>query len=73
AGSTLSMNSAVRNIVSYIGITIPQAIMMATANPARLLELKDRGKIEKGYLADIIMFDEDIYIRKVIKSGSQRL
>jgi len=71
AGSTLSMNRAVRNIMPYLNITIPEAVIMATDNPARLLGLKDRGKIDKGCIADIIMFDEDINIRKVIKSGLQ--
>lgn len=69
AGSTLTMNRAVRNIKDFLNITVPQAVSMAAGNPARLLGLKDRGKLAKGYKADIIIFNEDIRVTRVIKSG----
>lgn len=71
AGSTLTMNIAVKNMVSYLGITIPQAVTMATENPSRLLGLKNRGRIAKGFLADIIIFDDNIKIWRILKSGRE--
>lgn len=69
AGSTLSMNRAVKNIRDFLDISIPQAVVMAAENPAKLLGLKDRGKISKGYKADLIIFDEEVRINKILKSG----
>jgi len=69
AGSTLTMNRAVRNVKEFLNITVPQAVAMAAGNPARLLELKDRGVLAKGCIADIIIFNEDIRVTRVIKSG----
>ena len=65
------MNIAVKNMVSYLGITIPQAVTMATENPSRLLGLKNRGRIAKGFLADIIIFDDNIKIWRILKSGRE--
>lgn len=38
-------------------ISLPEAIRRLTSLPAANLALKDRGKLEKGYFADIVVFD----------------
>jgi N-acyl-D-amino-acid deacylase len=40
-------------------ITMEQAVRAATALPAEVLDLDDRGKLEKGFAADIVVFDPD--------------
>lgn len=62
AGSILTMDQAVRNIWKWAHLTLPQAVQLATANPARELGLTDRGTLEPGKRADITMFDEDFRI-----------
>ena len=43
--------------------------MMATANPARLMGLDKKGKIEVGCDADIIVLDSELNLKKVIVRG----
>ena len=40
-------------------LTLEQAVYKMTGLPARKLKLKDRGLLKKGYLADIVVFDEN--------------
>ncbi len=40
-------------------LTLEQAVYKMTCLPARKLQLKDRGLLQKGYLADIVVFDEN--------------
>jgi len=40
-------------------LTLEQAVYKMTGRPARKLQLKDRGLLHKGYLADIVVFDEN--------------
>ena len=40
-------------------ITMEQAVRAATALPAEVLDLDDRGKLEKGFAADIVVFAPD--------------
>ncbi len=40
-------------------ITMEQAVRAATALPAEVLDLDDRGKLEKGFVADIVVFHSD--------------
>ena len=53
AGSTLTMDRAVQNVVAA-GIPLPVAVAMATASPARVLGLADRGRLSAGARADVI-------------------
>jgi len=69
AGSTLTLNRAVYNMVHMVGVSLTDAVRMATLNPARVLGLdKRRGSIEVGKDADLVIFDEELNILKVIKS-----
>ncbi len=70
AGSGLTMDLAVRNAIKFLGLDIPQAIKLATLNPARVLKLDDcKGKIDIGYDADLIILDNELRVRKCFISG----
>lgn len=70
AGSTLTMNQAVKNFKEFTGVSIPDAVRTASLNPARLLRIDDRkGSIEKGKDADIIIFDKNFNVHYTIIGG----
>jgi N-acetylglucosamine-6-phosphate deacetylase len=54
AGSALTMDRAVRNVVTHAGIGIELAVEAASTTPARLLGLDDRGAISSGKRADLV-------------------
>lgn len=54
AGSVLTLDRAVRNIVAFAGWNLPQAVRLATLNPARLLDLPDRGMLATGSISDLL-------------------
>jgi N-acetylglucosamine-6-phosphate deacetylase len=71
AGSTLTMDAAVRGAVRWLGLTFEEAIALATVNPARLLGLAGRkGSIAPGLDADLIVLDEDLRARATIVAGA---
>lgn len=58
AGSTLTLDQAVRNMVDLTGITWANAIEMATRTPARIAGIDARkGRLAPGYDADIVVLD----------------
>lgn len=57
AGSAMTMLKGVKNLVSF-GLTLEQAIQMASANPARIMKQEHLGLIAPGYDADITVFDK---------------
>lgn len=70
AGSTLTLDTAVRNIMKNTPLNIKEAVSMATAVPARICRVdSSKGYIKKGYDADIIIFDSDINIKTTIVGG----
>ena len=58
AGSVLRLNDAIRHMVTYTSMTLPQAIFAVTQRPAHMLQLK-KGALKRGYDADIVIFDRD--------------
>jgi N-acetylglucosamine-6-phosphate deacetylase len=54
AGSALTMERAVSNVVNHAGIAIPDAVRAASTTPAELLGLHDRGAIVPGRRADLV-------------------
>ena len=69
AGSIATADRLVRFCVKDVGIDICNAVKMITVNPAKAMKLANKGKIEAGYIADLVIFDEDINIDKVIVAG----
>lgn len=69
AGSTLTLERAVRNVMRFAGITLSQAVQMATANVADALGLCDRGRIRTGLRADLCLLDRNLEVAKTMVAG----
>lgn len=70
AGSILTLDRAVRNLYKNTDYELHEIIKMVTYNAARHCKTEDcKGKVEVGYDADLVIFDEDINIHKVIIQG----
>lgn len=65
AGSIATTDVLVRTCVKKAGIPLVSAVNMITRNPARIMKLTDRGELRKGLRADILVFDENINIKKI--------
>jgi N-acetylglucosamine-6-phosphate deacetylase len=71
AGSILRLGQAVKNIISYTGCSLEDAIEMASANPAKQLNIYDRkGSIALGKDADIVILDEDMEVYMTLCRGA---
>jgi N-acetylglucosamine-6-phosphate deacetylase len=70
-GASITLNEAVRNIVNWGIVTFPEAIRMATFNPACAMNLDHcLGQIKSGRRADLIIWDKQtLAIKHVIANG----
>lgn len=73
SGSIATADVLVRTCVKKSGIPLLSAVKMITEVPARIMKLQNKGKLQKGFDADIIIFDEDINIKRVLISGKERV
>ena len=71
AGSIATADRLVRFAVKDAGLSLPEAVTMMTENPARVMGLTKKGRLAAGMDADIVFFDEDIRIQKVLVSGKE--
>jgi N-acetylglucosamine-6-phosphate deacetylase len=70
AGSTLTLDRALRNIVR-LGVSLGDAVRMLTLNPAKLLGIEfKKGALRTGADADIVVLDENLEIRHVWARGT---
>ena len=70
AGSTITLDQAVRNAAERFGVRA--AVEMATLTPARSIGALDRrGAIEVGLAADLIILDQDLRVRRTFISGRE--
>jgi N-acetylglucosamine-6-phosphate deacetylase len=69
AGSVIALDTAVRNLVRS-GVALPAAVAAASRNPAAMLGATDRGRIAVGQRADLVELDDDLRVRRVMRSGS---
>jgi N-acetylglucosamine-6-phosphate deacetylase len=70
AGSIITLLAAVQRAVSLAGLTLQEAVTMATLGPARWLGLAHRkGQIRVGADADFVILNRDLSLRHVIVGG----
>jgi N-acetylglucosamine-6-phosphate deacetylase len=70
AGSVLTMDVALRNVMSFARLNFQDSIRLATVNPARVLGLENRkGVLKPGADADVTVFSPSGEVRKTIVRG----
>lgn len=70
AGSVLTMDRAVANMVRLAGVPLPAAVAMASLQPARALGLQRRkGSLEPGKDADVVVLDGSLRARLTLVEG----
>jgi len=73
AGSDLDMASAVRNTVRHLGVSVEDALRMASLHPAQFLRLDgELGRIAAGYRADLVLLDGDYAVKSTWISGARQ-
>lgn len=70
AGSIATMDRCVRTMVQEVGLSLREAIKLATVNPARFMRLDgDRGSLLPGKRADLVLLDDTLAVRMTIVGG----
>ena len=69
AGSIISMLDGVRVMIEKAGVSIGDAAVMAATNPARLVGANDRGRIDVGARADLIVLSPALELKSVHIGG----
>ena len=69
AGSVATGAMMLEKGVNYYGFSVLDTVKMLTSSPASIMGITDRGCIKNGLLADMVIFDKNLKIDKVIKSG----
>ena len=68
-GQSSCLLKEVKECVEKAGIPLETAISTITANPAEILSLKGKGKIQEGFDADLCVLDQGLEIQEVIARG----
>ncbi|MBX4261097.1 N-acetylglucosamine-6-phosphate deacetylase [Clostridium estertheticum] len=70
AGSVLTLNKAILNMLRNSDLKIYDVVAMATINPAKVINMDNKkGSLEIGYDADIAIFNDDIDVSFTIVEG----
>lgn len=71
AGSTATFDRLVRVMYKDAGLPIEECMKMASTTPSRMIGFSEcKGRLQEGYDADIVVFDEDIQVKMVfVKKG----
>lgn len=70
AGSTLTLDAALRNAVLHVGLPVETAVAALTVVPARAVgRSHDLGRLAPGYAADAVMLDDDLGVVAVWADG----
>jgi N-acetylglucosamine-6-phosphate deacetylase len=70
AGSTITMNRCVRNINQFVGVSLLDAVKMASLNPARAMGFASRlGSIRAGKDASLVVIDEQVNVYLTMVKG----
>jgi N-acetylglucosamine-6-phosphate deacetylase len=70
AGSILSMDQALRNLIAFTGCALEEAMQTMTTTAARAIGLEhERGQVAPGFVADLVLLSPDLHVRGTIVDG----
>ncbi len=70
AGSVLTLDRAVRNLVEWLDVPLHEALIMASATPARCMRTDDSvGIIRQGADADLVFLDRNLHVLQTMVAG----
>ncbi|RQP21187.1 N-acetylglucosamine-6-phosphate deacetylase [Piscinibacter terrae] len=70
AGSTLTMDQALRNLVNELGLDLPDASRRVSTYAADYLGATDRGRLAHGAWGDVVVLDRDLQLTDVYVEGA---
>ena len=62
AGSALTMDEGMRNLLSWLDLPEEQIWALGTCNPAAVLGLTDRGRLQPGQRADLVLWNDSTHV-----------
>ncbi len=68
-GSIAIGNELVKRTMKAVEIGLPEACRMMCENPAKILNLQDKGVLKPGKDADIVLLDSEINVKNVFYMG----
>jgi N-acetylglucosamine-6-phosphate deacetylase len=71
AGSASRMIDLLRVVVNEVKVPLHEAVAMASANPARALGAKTKGRLEVGADADFVVLSPDLEVRQTFAAGEE--
>ena len=71
AGSALTLDQALRNLVDVLGLALDDASMRVSTHAADYLGLADRGRLASGAWADVAVLDRDLILQEVFVEGDR--
>jgi N-acetylglucosamine-6-phosphate deacetylase len=69
AGSVSRMIDLVRTMVEKVGVPLQEAVAMATLNPARLVGLEGKGRLQVGTDADLVVLSPTLEVLQTLVGG----
>jgi len=70
AGSTLTLDQALRNLVNTLGLSILDASKRVSTHAADYLGVVDRGRLAVGAWADVVVLDRDLALQSIYIEGN---
>lgn len=71
AGSALTMDQALRNLVA-VGVSLPAAAAAVSTVPARIARAAELGRLAPGAVADVTVVDDQLRVLRTLVAGSER-
>jgi N-acetylglucosamine-6-phosphate deacetylase len=69
AGSTLTMDQALRNLVFELGLSLQDASRRVSTYAADFIGEPQRGRLQVGAWADLVVLDRDLTLQRVMVEG----
>lgn len=70
-GGLVPLLDGVKLMVAQVGASVGEAALMAATNPARLLAMRERGRVEVGCRADLLVLDDQMNLKTVFIAGCE--